>query len=421
MLTLLLLTLGPLAAYPGAHSTLPRVPAATGLAALDSGGEVRLAWRGGRHPLDDLPAELPEPALEVLDWVGPFADEHGLELHLDPAARVLYVADDPSERSLDLIERTLDWFDRVLPPPKDRAGGAAPGTVPGGGAGAKVARAGGARDGFEPIPDDPGGGKGVSLEEALGGGPPKPTTRWGAGAGALDRDTAVLLRVDPEQYAAFVDLLVRQAPELATWGQGARTSAGFALELPLSGAYVMDVVYQEEFDPDAELVHRLVDLMLLRRFGRQPYWVVRGVCWSAEWSLRKAIWCYPYRDEFVYTVEHAGWPADVRRRVKKNFKDDPLSLEHVAALSRGKWSGEPARLAFATAHWLLDERREAMSALLEDLRLAYDRGSRLDTGAGTWERDVGYEVPVAEQETLMLEHLGEDVFQELTAGLRGFR
>ena len=45
----------------------------------------------------------------------------------------------------------------------------------------------------------------------------------------------------------------------------------------------------------------------------------------------------------------------------------------------------------------------------------------MDKGGGLWERDTTYEVPTDVINQTILVHLGDDVYDELTAGLKSFR
>jgi hypothetical protein len=273
------------------------------------------------------------------------------------------------------------------------------------------------------IPEDP--------EADAPAAPPAPVTSavpawhssWGAGSAALDRDTIVLLELDPESYGAALGHLVDVQPSLGVWATSARSSVGFVLESPLTGAWLHGKGGEggEEYSPEAELVHRLTDLLLLRRFGRQPYWIAKGIAWQAEMKVRRGIYCYPFRDEFVYVVEHEGWPIEVRNFVKKEFKKGSLSIADFSALRRGHWNGEAARLAYGAMAWLLENRAAGLPAALEELRLTYDRESRIDKGGGLWERDVAYEVSDAAVEQAFEQHLGPEVLAELTAGLKSLR
>lgn len=390
------------------------------MAPASSAGEIRFHWRGEEHALDPLPEELPEPAAEALGQWAVWADAHGCELHLDDEGRVLFVAEKPRSATLALIGRTTELFDAHL---------AAPERAPADGAGAT--RTAGPSPGPETrpaepedaIPDDPEtGASGVPLREALGG-TPKWQSSWGAGSDVLDRATIVLLALDPEGYAAALEHLVDGAPALEGWASAAESGVGFVLESPLVGAWLHGKGGEggEEWSPEAELVHRLTELLSMRRFGRQPYWITKGICWHAEMKLRGSIYCYPFRDEFVYVVEHESWPLDVRNRMKKEFKEGSLTLGHFSALRRGAWNGEAARLAYAAMAWLIENRAEGLPAALEELRQTYERDCRIDKGGGLWERDVTYEIPDATVQQAFEKQLGAEVLAELTEGLKTIR
>lgn len=401
---------------PTAATTL----ALTWLAAAAAGtGEVRLHWRQDEHALDALPADLPAAAAAALEQWAAWAAEREYGLYLDDPGRVLYIAEE-GDKALALIGRTTEFFDARLPAPvrePAEGGGATRTEGPWEGPAEQPAPA------EDVIPDDP--------ESAAPAAPRAPTTSatpawqssWGAGSDALDRDTIVLLELDPDGYAAALGHLVDLRPSLGVWATSARASVGFVLESPLTGAWLHGKGGEggEEFSPEAELVHRLTDLLLLRRFGRQPYWIAKGVCWQAEMKVRGGIYCYPFRDEFVYVVEHEGWPIEVRNLVKKDFKKEALTIGHLSALRRGHWSGQAARLAFGGMAWLLENRAVDLPAVLEQLRLTYELESRIDKGGGLWERDVSYEVPDDAVQQAFEEHLGPKIWAELTEGLKNLR
>jgi hypothetical protein len=395
----------------------------TWTAPAGSASEVRFHWRAGEHALDALPADLPAPAAVALDQWAAWGAEHGYGLFLEDSGTVLYVAEQATTASLGLIGRTVEFFDARLPAPERAATEAASATrtegpwqgPPGQGSTDQTEQP-------DVIPDDPeSGAAGVPLVEAPSG-TPEWKSSWGAGSDALDRDTLVLLALARDDYSSALQNLVDKVPSLAAWATSAKTAAGFVLESPLVGAWLVDEAGQEEFDPNGELVHRLTDLLVLRRFGRQPYWIVQGTAWHAEMNLRGAIYCYPARDEFVYTVEHESWPLDVRNQIKKEFKKKgALAIDRFSALRRGRWNGEAARLAYGAMAWLLENRAAGLPAALEELRLTYERESRIDKGGGLWERDVTYEVSDATVQQAFEKHLGPDVLAELTEGLKTLR
>ncbi len=377
------------------------------LIALSAGTEPaggRVTWKGKKYQVEELPADMPVPATEAVQQWSAWAVERDYRLTLDAEGRVLLVSATSVDDELELVARTVQFFDaRLLAPPREKIA-----TLPllGGG--------GLPEDPDDVIPEDPdeeGGGSG-SLDRALYGW----TETWGAGTQELDRDTITLLVLDGESdYGEAIEHLATLAPYLDDWKDEARENLGFVLEKPLCGAWVHGGAGQEEWSPDGELVHRLSELLLARRFGRQPYWLIQGWAWHAETELRGAIYCYPYRSEFVYTVEHAAWPDDLKR-----LGNEPggLDLEEVLGLARGHWDGRAARLAFGTAAFLAREHAEALPLVLEDLRLAWDQGNRTDLGGGQWRRDPDWEAPLARQIEILQRHAGADFLSALTESLR---
>ena len=365
--------------------------------------ELEFDWRGSDHPVSSPPEALSEPAREALAWWAPFAEEHGYGLFLDDDARVLFVAAKPKRKTLELIDRTTAFFDERLPA---EAGLAAD----------QLGDTASAESASAPVAEGPGQEPGRSELAATTW-----TTQWGAGTAPLDHDTIVMLAVDEEHYGAAIDNVAAREEWLGDWASAARSSLGFVLEYPLVGAFVLGNHENEEFDPDGELVHRLTDLLIMRRFGRQPYWMVQGAAWHAEVELRRGIYCYPYRREFVFTVEHGAWTSDVRNRVKREFKKEVVGIGDIAGLRRGTWNSEAALMAYGTMAWLMEERSEQLVPLMHDLREAWETGSRIDLGGHDWKRDTSYEVPDDVLAALMLEHLGDGVFAELTKGLKSLR
>jgi hypothetical protein len=370
-------------------------------------------WKGRTYPVDALPDELPAAAARAIDMWSGWVDEHGYRMALDPEGRVLLVSDRSTGKTMQLVAETVRFFDERLPaPPRDEVDGRPLGVGGTGSAGSGAIP----EDPDEPIPEDPdeeGEPPGDDLQRALYGW----TEQWGSGSLPLDQETITLLSLNGEDdYGSVLDHLAGLAPYLAAWVEPARGNLGFVLEQPLCGAWVHGGAGQEEWSPEGELVHRLSELLLTRRFGRQPYWLVQGWAWHAEMELRGAIYCYPYRDEFVYEVEHAAWPADLRALAAE---PDTFGVSSVSALRRGAWSGRDARLAFGTVAWMASERVETLPPLLESLRAAWDEGSRVDLGGGDWERNVDYEVETKKQDQLLRRHIGDDLWTELAAYWRG--
>ncbi len=373
---------------------------------------VTVTWRELSHPVDALPPELPEAARSaILAWSG-WAGAHGYRLSLDREGRVLLVTSGENERwrrQMRLVEDTCLFFDRTLPlPPKP----AAPATTTPG-------PAGGAPD---VLPEDPEAGP-APWEE--GGRPQAPAssapavTTWGTESLQPDVQTIVFLVVRTESdYATVIDLLVREHPYLEEWSGKARALTGFALQVPLAGATIELAEGMEEWDPDNEVVHRIAQLLLLRRYGQQPHWLVRGWSWHAELELLKAIFCFPDRAEFVWATEHTGWAKTLRERFRERA-GTPLAMKEFADWPRGTFDAERSRVAWGVVRFLLQQKPGALPELLVRQRDVRDRENRVDLGEGKWERRLDYEVGLETQARLLVEVAGPSVFADLVAFFLG--
>lgn len=386
------------------------------LVALASGpalaGDPKVRWAGGEHPVDDLPLEMPVEAIRVIeDWV-PWAARSEYRMDLDASGRVLLLSPYNASQAADRIgwiERTLAFCDERLPTPTR--------LVP---QGAKVS-------GLETVPEDPDdvipedpedigttGSGGRSLDEALNGW----STEWGMNTRKLDEGTMVMFVLrSPEDYAVVLRELEDRHPYLAAWAEEAGTNSGFVLEAPLAAAYVGNVPDQQEFDPTNELVHRIAELALLRRFGRLPYWAQQGWAWQAEIELRGTVYVFPYRDEFVWATEHTSWPTDLKGQFAKRSKQ-PVEMEEIAALARGSWSSDAARVAWGAVRYLDRSEDADLPALLEGLRVAWIDGNRVDEGDGNWSLDPTYRIPHDVQAKIFERYAGKRVFREMTAAFR---
>ena len=216
---------------------------------------------------------------------------------------------------------------------------------------------------------------------------------------------------DEAEYGELVDTLAERHPYLEEWAADSIGNPGFVLGYPLTAAYVLQAAGQEEFDAKNELVNRAARLLLLRRFGELPNWVVHGWAWHVEIALRNSVYVFPYRDEFVFVTEHTDWDKDLRNRFRTREK--PLEVDEFAGWRRGSYSDSHARVAWGVIEFLARHEPSALPLFLEQLRLTRDRESRIDQGNGKWIRDRDYEVPPATQRKLLTDLIGADVLERL--------
>jgi hypothetical protein len=352
---------------------------------------ARLNWKGDRYEVDELPEELTPAALDAYRGWAAWAEAHDYELHLTDDQRVLLVQHSRRRprAALELIAEVTERFDALLPSPEREEEELDPDVV-------RV------KPGEEPPP------------------PPEPepgeawSWKWVAEGGPLDSDTAVILQLRSEEdQASVLEKLAADFDYLRQWAKYAGNRAGFSLERPLCAAWLESAEGQEEWDPEHELINRTTQLLTLRRFGQLPFWLVQGIAWAVEWDMREALYCFPYRAEFVFESEHGAWLDDLENTFEER-KDDPLGLDEVGGWTRGTFEAEPARRAFGLVHFLAEYRPETLSPFVEHLRVYRDEHGRRDLGDGSWERIQGYEVPVEEQQRALLEIAGDDVLEEAT-------
>jgi len=367
----------------------------------DGGKTPSIRWKRQAVRIEAAPEGFPMevgPALEVWsDW----AVAHRYRIDVDDSGRMLLVSPEGlggMDKYLASASKVLALLDARLPraPVAPSSSGGAPTAPPSSGG---------------TLPEDPEGpppGARKTLDEVLHG----KTTAWGVGTRPLDTDTLVMFAIrDDADFVALLDRLVEVAPYLAPWRETATRFPGFALEEPLAGAVVLGASGQEEWDPQNEVVHRVGELALLRRFGRQPYWLLQGWAWLAELSVQRSVYCFPYRDGFVGVGEHSGWDRALRSAWAKSR--DALAIEDIVALRRGEWDDRAAKHAWGAVSFFDRFHSADFPRLLEDFRAAWDKGSRRDLGAGRWERDPNYELPTAEQLAILQKYGGADVLGDL--------
>jgi hypothetical protein len=364
------------------------------LAAGDRGHaeEAAVRWRDRDVAPAELPAELGTSAKEAaLAWA-PFAAEHGYRMYLEDQGRVLLLVPGKkaARKDLDLIDKTCALFDKIAPAPADAA--ASPANAP--------------RQDGEGGPA--GDGEGTSDEEGW-----SYSYSWGSGEWSRDAATAVLVEAKNEDdYSAALDFLAGSHEYLKGWIAAARKLAGCSLENPLVSVWLLEGEGLEEWNPENELVHRLTTELTLRRFGRQPAWLLQGLAWYVEHDIQGTHYCFPWRNEFVYATEHTGWEAALKTAFKGQTE---LRAEQVTGLSRGSFQIEQAQNAWGAATFLARHHPEALPAILEDLRVVMEEKGKVTHEDGTWELIPDWTPPPAEQLAILKQRAGDDVLDQLLA------
>ena len=349
--------------------------AATPLAAtVEQDGFV--SWRGQRHSLESLPAELPERARGELAQWSSWCEEHGYVATLDDSATVFLLtpADLPELDELaERATRTLAAFDELLPAP-------------------------------ERSPDE-------TFREA----------DWGVGDAVPDRDPVVLVITHTmPQYDAVLDRLQKASPYLTGWLETKRGGPAFVSPRNRAGAvlaqpdgFELETVWRM----DNEVVHRLARLLLYRRFGELPHWLEVSVGWQVEFAVQGDLYSFPGRQEFVSVDEHEGWTKELKAAFKKRRKQ-PLELDELATWKRGTWSLRHAKLAWGLTRFLAGHPDAPLAQIAEDLRLDRKAHGVITHADGSWEIVPGYEAPLETQAAILASRAGESYLAEATEFFR---
>ena len=248
-------------------------------------------------------------------------------------------------------------------------------------------------------------------------GPKEPV--WGASDRPLETDTIVFaIFRKPGEYADALDRLAEAHPYLASWVAKGRDDPGCILERPLFGACVDSVAGMEEWNPDNEVVHRVGQLAMIRRCGRQPVWVGLGIGWNVEFDVLQSIYCFPWRNGFVSIGEHGGWEADLRRAFGRREKK-PLTIDELAGIKRGNFDATQAGIAWGTIRFLAQNHAAALPKLLAELNHLHETLGKVPTADGKhWTMAADFEVPVAEQQGAIDRTVGAGTLQQVTEWFR---
>jgi hypothetical protein len=347
-------------------------PAAVAVEPAAGGAKV---YQGRRsYALDELPEKLGAGPLAALEHWGGWAAERGYRLELSADGRVLLVlrARKAPKKELKLIEEALEQFDELLPAPERGPAG-------------------------EPL------WRGTGSVEAFFG---LPKSAWIQHGPQADTETIVLLGIgEQDDYEAAIDLIVEGQPALASWARAGKGGPGFVLAEPLCASWLLGKLAAEEYDPHNELVNRLTRLLVMRRFGRQPWWLTVGLAWYMEIELRGTVYCFPGRSGFVASSSHGAWPSQLRKLARD--RDAEISVERLAGLTAQGWDEERALLAWGTVKYLASAHGERLPHILENFRLLRNLQGIERWSDGAWRVDTGYRVPLEHQQALLVCHLGD--------------
>jgi hypothetical protein len=334
---------------------------AAGTLSASADERVNVRWQGKTGTSAALPAGFPEPAQAVLKVWEPFLKRADYRADADASGRLLLLTPEKGSHADEQLHQTAKvsaWFDGHFPAPSAAAGAEKP----------------------------------------------PPTC------------AALFVLRNPEEYGRLLEQLAQVAPGLAGWTSDAKKDTGFVLLEPLCAAFLESAPGLKEWSPAHELADRWAQLLLVQRFGEQPYWIQQGVAWAAEWGYDSTIYSYPYRHEFVAATEHGAWPGELKAALAAR-EQKPLELSEFALMRRGHFDPERARLAFGCASFLALQPGPKVAQALADLQAYRDENNRKDQGDGTWTRDPSYEIPADKQLELLEKQLGPKLMERVSAFL----
>ena len=381
-----------------------------------TGDGAPIQWGERRLKRDELPEELPAAARAAVEAWHAWGSAHAYSLDLDAAGRVLLltrVSNDRAPDQLALAVRAIERFDLELPAPAVRLTAKDPSAA----LQAKEPPKPKPAAGEKPLPEDPEDPEGAHPWKLPPPNPPQVTsappviTKWGSQGQPLDTQTVTLfIATDQSDFESLLAELARGFPWLEVWAREAKALQGFVLGDPLAAAYLERPDGVEEWDPDHELVSRLARLCLLRRFGELPNWFVQGYAWASEIGLLGSVYCFPWRDEFVWATEHDGWPRIVRERYMKAH----LKPSDFMGWRRGKYLEPEAKASYGMCAYLVARERDKLPLLLDQLRVFREEHGRIQDDPSSWRRNLDYEIPVVDQNKLFVEALGPDYLEHAT-------
>jgi hypothetical protein len=385
------------AAPASAASPLPALPD-PGLSPAHGGvSKLRVLFNDKQLSFENALEAVPESTRETLRYWRVWAEEHEFDLAVDATGRMVLLSTSWSKLKtwLKLAEEAAERVDELAPLPADRL---IDRILP--------------DSGPTPLAGEPPAALPAGSEDGTDPGLPA-----NIGLPPYEQHPVVLFHLtDQAQQLSILERLAFDHEHIKTWLAQGVSRPGFCVEWPHVGAW-METPVNEEWSAEAELVHRVAQLLTVRRFGHLPYWLRIGLAWKVEWDLIGGIYCFPYRSGFVYATEHESWPNDLAK-MYADRKDYPLQPSELDDWPRETFRAEFAQRAFGFVSFLADNFPAALPALLEAARREFERGSLKSAPAGSWRRDLEHDVSARR----LLEHLAAltrpDVVEELTTYLR---
>ncbi|HLQ37670.1 MAG TPA: hypothetical protein VK348_07705, partial [Planctomycetota bacterium] len=222
----------------------------------------------------------------------------------------------------------------------------------------------------------------------------------------------VIFSVRTADYPKLVAHVGELDSKLQEWaGQAGLLVTGFILSEPLVGAWIEDPAGVDEWHPYNELVHRTAELLIRARAPQLPAWLMLGLGWHVEDTVRSCVYCFPHRSSFVAATDHTDWGLWLANNFKKERREKAkkpavLGVDEFVAwkpkVERDEFEGK-AYIAFGVARYLAQEHTVQLQALAEKFNAATLKGSRIMTSETEWRTDPDYQMPAADQLALLQE------------------
>ena len=119
----------------------------------------------------------------------------------------------------------------------------------------------------------------------------------------------------------------------------------------------------------------------------------------------------PSRSRFAAVGEHTGGD----KQLKLQWPVGAPTMAELGRLRRGVWDERAAHAAWGTVTFLDRYYRAGLVGALEDLRVAWDSGSRRELGGGRWEREADYQVPAEQQLKILATRASANFLAEVRA------
>ena len=326
----------------------------------DLGSPSLVHWQRKTFEPGQWPVELPAEGQALISrWRG-WAQEMGYRMDFDADMRVMTLSSTDRNRSVckedKLVERTLKAFDRRLPTPKSRPGGADEGLI-------------------------------EERQEA----------------------PVVLLRLhNRADYLTVLDFLRATQPQLKSWAKDMELQSGFILAEPLCAAWIETGVEQDGYRPENEMVHRLAAILCQSRFGSVPHWLERGVAWDVEFEVQHSVHCFPNRAGDFNNQQHKQWEQGLKD-LWSNRENSSLALEDMALWELGTYNETYASTSWALVRFLQEYREGSLSPILHDLGV-YQANKPRESGS----KGIKAPTPATVTESILRRHTGNQTLGEVT-------